>query len=131
MTEHKDSDEICPPNEAIDKDRPKEQSFADFYISDDNPDKFLAPSKTSLSIGSAGVISALTSLPVPFGGTGLSQDKTEGFAQEAVETAHSKRFIETFSEQIGSPGEDETEDAFVRRAKSTMRELLRSCFRQK
>jgi hypothetical protein len=105
-------------------------SFADFYFSDDNPDKFLPPAGTSTSIGAAAVVSALSSIPSVLGINQISSpDKQQEFAQKVSEMAHEPDFIDDLSARIGSPGEEETEEAFVRRAKTILRELLRSRFR--
>ncbi len=105
-------------------------SFADFYFSDDNPDKALPPAGTSTAIGTAAVVSALSSIPSVLGISQISSpDKQLEFAQKVSEMAHEPDFIDDLSDRLGSPGEEETEEAFVRRAKSILRELLRSRFR--
>ena len=105
-------------------------SFADFYFSDDNPDKALPPAGTSTAIGTAAVVSALSSIPSILGISQISSpDKQFEFAQKVSEMAHEPGFIDDLSNRLGSPGEEETEEAFVRRAKSILRELLRSRLR--
>ena len=111
------------------QDQSEGPSFAEFYQSDDNPDKALPASKTSFAMGSAAVGAALSALPNSLFGYALSTNKKEEYAHTISEMAHSESFINEFSERIGTPGESESEEAFVKRAKSILRELLRSRLR--
>ncbi|MGB4497268.1 MAG: hypothetical protein WBI40_01095 [Methylococcaceae bacterium] len=56
-----------------------------------------------------------------FSGSG---DKTLKFAEKVSELAHSDDFLNEFSDDIGLPKDNESEDDFVERAKSTMKTLL-------
>ncbi|MNP39716.1 hypothetical protein D3C76_1333040 [compost metagenome] len=52
------------------------------------------------------------------------RNKDSEFADSLVETANSEAFLSEFSQTIGEPKPDETEDEFVLRAKSTFKKLL-------
>jgi hypothetical protein len=55
----------------------------------------------------------------------LSTPEVQEFATTVSKLACDGKFINEFSEHLGTPSEDESEDEFVERAKSTMRYLLR------
>ena len=46
------------------------------------------------------------------------------FISEVVNLAHSEKIITSLSEEVGQPKENESEDEFVNRAKSTLANLL-------
>lgn len=98
-------------------------SFKDFFYSDESPDKTALPGGTSYELSVAYV--ETLSLPEL-----SSEAEIDKFAKNVSKVAQSEPFIEELSTEIGVPGADESEDAFVRRAKATMKELLRRRFRR-
>jgi hypothetical protein len=57
--------------------------------------------------------------------SGISHKRREKFAAELSSLATSRAFIAELSDSVGQPAPGESEDAFVARAKSVMREQLR------
>lgn len=53
----------------------------------------------------------------------------EEFSKKVSNYAASKEVISTLSDEIGTPKEDESEDEFVERAKTTLKNILRKKFR--
>ncbi len=101
-----------------------EESFKDFFNSDDNPDRALPPKLQSFSIGAALISESLvgkvlsTGFPFP-------EASREEFAEKVASLTHSEEFISELSDDIGAPLKCETEDEFVERAKRAMALLLR------
>ncbi len=101
----------------------KDTSFKDFFYSEESPDRSALPGATSYELS----VAFVAELGLP----GLSsKKKSDEFAESVSKIAQSEPFIEELSTEIGVPGTDESEDAFVRRAKATMKELLRRRFRR-
>lgn len=55
-----------------------------------------------------------------------SYKKEEQFSEELSQLVHSDNFLDELSDKIGQPTEAETEDEFVDRAKTTMRQMLKN-----
>jgi len=101
-----------------------DESFKEFFNSDDNPDKALPPKLQSFSIGSTAIsgslVGAMLSTGLPF-----PEASREEFAEKVASLSQNEEFISELSDDIGFPLNDETEDEFVARAKSAMAKLLR------
>jgi len=113
-------------------------NFKDFFKSMESKSKALAQSNSSklavttaisniLSTGlAANSISGLPSNSIA--GVTIANKKqiaSEKFSNDVSELVHSDDFLEEFSQNIGTPQENESEDEFVNRAKEAMRALLR------
>jgi hypothetical protein len=59
---------------------------------------------------------------------GLSIADREKFVSEVVEAANSDYVIDELSQSIGQPKEEETEDEFVNRSKSSLKNILKQRF---
>jgi hypothetical protein len=81
-------------------------------------DKSLEEIQTALS---SSIGSIVTSLSLP-------ADAKQEFSEEVSNLVRDKEFISQFSESIGMPLEDETEDDFVERSNGILREILHSRF---
>jgi len=101
-----------------------QESFQDFFKSDQNPDRMLPASQQSSAIATAAIANALTGVLLPGGGL-LPGESREEFAAKVSSLSRSDEFISELSDEIGSPMETETEDQFVARAKKAMGDLLR------
>ena len=101
-----------------------ELSFKEFFDSDDNPDKALAPQLQSFSVGLAAVAGYLVGRKLS-SGLPFPDSSREEFADKVISLSHSKEFISELSDNIGGPLRGETEEEFVTRAKKSMAELLR------
>lgn len=55
-----------------------------------------------------------------------SNNKEEQFSEELSQLVYSDNFLDELSDKIGQPTEAETEDEFVNRAKTTMRQMLKN-----
>ena len=60
---------------------------------------------------------------------GVSKSKQEEFAEEVSQISVSESFVDEFSDELGTPRPGESEEAFVSRAKTVLREALRRKFR--
>jgi hypothetical protein len=81
-------------------------------------DKSLEEIQTALS---SSIGSIVTSLSLP-------ADAKQEFSEEVSNLVRDKEFISQFSDSIGMPLEDETEDDFVERSNGILREILHSRF---
>ena len=55
---------------------------------------------------------------------GRGEFERDRFISEVANLAHSEKIITSLSEEVGQPKENESEDEFVNRAKSTLANLL-------
>ncbi|WP_413161907.1 hypothetical protein ACL6C3_24345 [Capilliphycus salinus ALCB114379] len=90
------------------------------------PDQALANSNISLSAIQSSLQSAVRVQLAPFFLTpfSCSQDKAEKFSEDVSNLVSDKAFISKFSDSIGEPLEDETEDEFVERSSKILRKML-------
>jgi hypothetical protein len=56
----------------------------------------------------------------------ISSNDREKFSSEVVQVANSDEVLAELSESIGDPKENESEDEFVERAKSTLAKILKN-----
>ncbi|WP_022954227.1 hypothetical protein [Leucothrix mucor] len=59
-------------------------------------------------------------------GLSISSNDREKFSSEVVQVANSDEVLTELSESIGDPKENESEDEFVERAKSTLAKILKN-----
>lgn len=59
-------------------------------------------------------------------GLSISINDREKFSSEVVQVANSDEVLTELSESIGDPKENESEDDFVQRAKSTLAKILKN-----
>ena len=100
----------------------KDLSFKDFFDLDENRPTLPA------QVERIGQLVAAVSSP-SLASLGASRSKQEQFSEEISDMSVSDSFITEFSDQLGAPGLDESEETFVRRAKTVLREALRAKFR--
>lgn len=81
-------------------------------------------SSSSLLIKSSG-ISTLSNIVLNSSIVSLSKSKAQKFGEEAMSIATSDEVINELSEKVGSPLEGESEDDFVNRSKSILKEILK------
>ncbi|AUQ25432.1 hypothetical protein [Dickeya zeae] len=90
--------------------------------------KTLLSSATQTSSSSSNIEvvigSKLSVLPLDL--IGIDNIQRSKFAKQASEIVSDDNFLDELQEKIGSPYENESEDAFVSRAKERMRELLQA-----
>jgi len=58
----------------------------------------------------------------------LSKSDKEKFTSKVIEIVNSDDVLDELSQSIGQPNDEETEDEFVNRAKSTLRNILTKKF---
>ncbi|AUH00869.1 hypothetical protein CWC46_14260 [Prodigiosinella confusarubida] len=58
--------------------------------------------------------------------SGSDSSKREKFAEQAAQIVTEEKFLDELEESIGKPHQNESENAFVNRAKRRMREMLRA-----
>lgn len=85
------------------------------------PNNTLAISNMSLSAIQLSLKSAVAVHLTPFS---FSQDKAEKFSEDVSNLVGDKAFISKFSDSIGEPLENETEDEFVERSSNILRKML-------
>ncbi|WP_199455801.1 MULTISPECIES: hypothetical protein [unclassified Marinobacter] len=76
------------------------------------------PSQSGLALS---VRNQLTNLSI----SGFSTSKKEDFSSEVAKIATSEEVLNELSDSIGKPGDNESEEQFVERAKSTLANILR------
>jgi len=86
-------------------------NFKDFYENN----------KKELVISSSGLARAINS-NILFG---LSKNKEKEFANKISKIAYSDEVLTELSDEIGTIQEEETEEQFVNRAKSSLRKILK------
>lgn len=89
-------------------------SFNDFFKTVNTIDNSLITSRKEVA----------TTISNSLIGSLFSNSEREKFAAKVSEFAHSDDFLNEVSDDIGLPKDNESEDEFVERAKSTMRTLL-------
>lgn len=101
-------------------------SFEEFMNeAESSPTKTLPASNTSLSAIETSLTSAISSLLTPFS---VPIDKKQEFSEKVSNLVRDEEFISEFSDCIGMPSELETEDEFVERGNSVLREMLYARF---
>ena len=80
---------------------------------------------TNLSINALSVALGLATV----GPRKSKEEALEEFSKKVSNYAASKEVISTLSDEIGTPKEDESEDEFVDRAKTALKDILRKKFR--
>lgn len=100
----------------------KNLRFKDFFRSEEV--RALLPAQAQAIVACVAAVSA----PV-LAGLGASEDKQDEFARKVSDLSVSDSFISEFSDELGTPLPEESEEEFVRRAKTALREALRSKFR--
>lgn len=91
-------------------------SFNDFFKTVKTTDNSLITSKEVVATTISNTLVSVNGL--------FSNSEREKFAAKVSEFAFSDAFLNEFSDDVGLPKENESEDKFVERAKSTMRTLL-------
>jgi hypothetical protein len=99
-------------------------SFKDFFFSVEKVENAIPTVQQSEKALSASIVGSLTSVSV-VGGSDFTIAKKEEFSNNVSKLAHSEEFIQDLSNSIGKPRPDESEDAFVLRAKAAMTALLK------
>ena len=61
-----------------------------------------------------------------YAASGIDSKQQAQFSVQAAEMVTDDKFLDDLQDRIGKPHENETEDAFVIRAKERMRELLKA-----
>ncbi|KKD39445.1 MAG: hypothetical protein WAN66_27205 [Limnoraphis robusta] len=85
------------------------------------PNKALPTSNLSISAIQGSLQSAVSVQLAPFL---FPQDKAEKFSEQVSNLVQDKAFISKFSDSIGEPLENETEDEFVERSSNILRKML-------
>jgi hypothetical protein len=94
----------------------KMSSFNDFFKAVKKTDNSLTTSKEVVATTISNTLVSVSGL--------FSNSEREKFATKVSEFVLSDAFLNEFSGDVGLPKENESEDKFVERAKSTMRTLL-------
>lgn len=71
-------------------------------------------------------ISSVLHLGMGLNSIKMSSGDAGKFSEKVTELAYSEKFLNEFSNEIGSPKEGESENEFVKRAKNKMANLLRA-----
>lgn len=116
-------------------------NFKDFFKSVESKNKSLTQSESSKTTVATAINNVFsTSLAIKsISSTYLASNSINGllsnsnkkeiaaqkFSNDVSELVHSDEFLEEFSEKVGVPKENESENEFVNRAKETMRTLLK------
>lgn len=77
-----------------------------------------------ISASSAQALTTQISGTLATTGLSISSNDREKFSSEVVQVANSDEVLTELSESIGDPKENESEDEFVERAKSTLANIL-------
>lgn len=117
MTDHLSSSDSFESDEKSDS-----LSFKEFFDSEENL-RVLPAQGENIAFMAAAISSPFLSA------LGASKSKQKQFAKEVSDVSLSDSFISQFSDKVGTPAPGESEDAFVRRAKTVLREVLRARFR--
>jgi hypothetical protein len=99
-------------------------SFKDFFFSAEKAENTMPTVQQSEKALSASIVGSLSSVSV-VSGIDFTTAKKEEFSYNVSKLAHSEEFIQDLSNSIGKPQSDESEDAFVLRAKEAMTALLK------
>ena len=79
-----------------------------------------------ISSSSAQGLATQVSGAIVTSGLSISSNDREKISSEVVQVANSDEVLAELSESIGEPKENESEDEFVERAKSTLANILRN-----
>jgi hypothetical protein len=91
----------------------------------ESPTKALLASNTTLPATQLALTTAVDGLLAPFSIPGSERQK---FSEEVSSLVQDKAFLSEFSDQVGEPLEDESEDEFVERGSDKLRQMLYSKF---
>lgn len=91
----------------------------------ESPTKALPASNTTLPAIQLALTTAVDGLLAPFS---ISNSEQQKFSEEVSSLVQDKAFLSEFSDQIGEPLEDESEDEFVERGSDKLRQMLYSKF---
>ncbi|MGB7086017.1 MAG: hypothetical protein WBD47_10720 [Phormidesmis sp.] len=101
-------------------------SFEEFMDrAEDSSTKALSASNTSLSAIETALTVAVSNLLTP---VSVPIDKKQEFSEKVSSVVSDEGFISKFSDRIGVPSERETEDDFVERSSSVLRQMLHTQF---
>lgn len=106
-------------------------NFKDFFNSMESKNTALAQNEGSKSAVTTAISNILSIGLVTNSINGLLSNSNkkemaaEKFSNDVSELVHSDEFLDEFSEKVGVPKKNESEDEFVNRAKETMRALLK------
>ncbi|MBE9063365.1 hypothetical protein [cf. Phormidesmis sp. LEGE 11477] len=101
-------------------------SFKEFMDrAEDSPTKALSASNTALPAIETALTVAVSNLLTP---ASVPIDKKQDFSKKVSSVVRDEGFISEFSDRIGVPSERETEDEFVERSSSVLRQMLRTRF---
>ncbi|GAA0468500.1 hypothetical protein [Tatumella punctata] len=87
-----------------------------------NPHSSHLSSANTIPIISTGIVTRMAETSVAV--LGISKNKQAKFADQANSLVTDDKFLDELQYQIGEPTDGESEDEFVAKAKSKMRELL-------
>ena len=93
-------------------------NFKDFVKSRAGQNMISSSSAQSLTTQISGTLATT--------GLSISSNDREKFSSEVVQVANSDEVLAELSESIGDPKENESEDEFVERAKSTLAKILKN-----
>jgi tripartite-type tricarboxylate transporter receptor subunit TctC len=87
----------------------------------ESPDKALPATNTTLPKIQLAITETINGLLSP---SKVPSDEQQKFSEEVASLVQDEAFLSEFSDQIGEPSEDETEDEFVKRGSDTLRQIL-------
>jgi hypothetical protein len=90
-----------------------------------SPSEALPASNTTLPTIQLALTTTVNGLLAPFA---ISSSEQQKFSEEVSSLVQDKAFLSEFSDQIGEPLEDESEDGFVKRGSEKLRQMLYSKF---
>jgi len=101
-------------------------SFKEFMDEvEKSPGKALPASNTTLPAIQLELTTTVDRLLAPFS---ISSSEQQKFSEEVSSLVQDKAFLSEFSDQIGEPLENESEDEFVKRGSDKLRQMLYSEF---
>lgn len=116
------------------------KKFIDFIKFDVNPNNLKISSNSENSISSksnllsfdksrsntSAAVSSCLDSEISLNSIKMSSGDAGKFSEKVTELAYSEKFLNEFSNEIGSPKAGENENEFVKRAKNKMASLLRA-----
>ncbi|MBD2076965.1 hypothetical protein H6F86_24380 [Phormidium sp. FACHB-592] len=97
-------------------------SFEEFMDEvEESPTKALPASNTTLSTIQLALTTTVKGLLAPLS---ISSSEQQKFSEKVSSLVQDKTFLSEFSDQIGEPLEDESEDEFVKRGSDKLRKML-------
>ena len=101
-------------------------SFEEFMrVAQQSPGQFLPASNVTIPGIQLALTASIRGILSPFS---APSDEQEQFSKEVSNLVQDQAFLSEFSDQIGEPLEDESEDDFVERASDKLRQMLYSKF---